>query len=274
MSRCPNRVWDAMAQFRGVLTQVQDRGVAVLNTYGSPVYLGQYLNLHQAVDAELARLRSAGRVDPLVVDWGAGVGHCAFVRRSLGDKVVAHALTDPSAAPYTSVLEIVCEIAGIELRSTSDPVKLPFEDGEVDILISCGVLEHVHEGGGSVEQSLGEIARVLRPGGAFVCGHLPRSKSWVEWFNRTIGRSHHDKRFHRREVAMLDHIAGLRAAGPVSRYGVVPRIQFARRLEGSGRDSVGTAKQFERLDRALSRVAAVISQNYLFILRKPTSSSG
>lgn len=236
-------------------------------TYGSPVYLGQYLNLHRAVSAEVDRLESLEGTKPLVVDWGAGVGHCAYVRHQLGDRVVAHALSDPDASPYTSVLENVCDVTGIEIRSTSDPVALPFADGEVGVLISCGVLEHVHEGGGSVPDSLAEIERVLRPGGAFVCGHLPHSGSWIEWLNRRAGRSHHDKTFAPAEAAALGR-PSLRRVGPVRRYGVVPRIQIARRLQRAGRDGVGVATRFEVVDRVASRLLPVIAQNNLLVLHK------
>lgn len=269
MVRSPEETWSALSSFRPVLEQVEARGVPTTSTYGSPVYLGQYLNLHAAIDAEVERLAAAGVAMPLVVDWGAGVGHCAFVRQQFGDRVVAHSLRDPDAAPYSSVLENVCDVAGIELRATDDPVNLPFGDGEVDILVSCGVLEHVHEGGGSVEDSLREIARVLSPGGAFVCGHLPRTRSWIEWFNRTTGRSHHDRRFSRKEVEVIHQGSGLVPVGRIGRYGVVPRIQVARKLEKAGRDTVRAGQRFERFDVVASKVAYPISQNYFFVLRKP-----
>jgi ubiquinone/menaquinone biosynthesis C-methylase UbiE len=45
---------------------------------------------------------------------------------------------------------------------------VPFADCSFDVVISCDVLEHVQ----SIENSLNEIQRVLRPGGAFV-GFVP-----------------------------------------------------------------------------------------------------
>lgn len=46
--------------------------------------------------------------------------------------------------------------------------RLPFLDDSFDLVISCDVLEHVQ----SIEHSLNEIQRVLRPGGVFV-GFVP-----------------------------------------------------------------------------------------------------
>ena len=42
---------------------------------------------------------------------------------------------------------------------------LPFADGEFDVVVDFGTVYHVRGG----EQALAEIARVLRPGGLFVC---------------------------------------------------------------------------------------------------------
>src|SRR5262249_22513504 len=46
-----------------------------------------------------------------------------------------------------------------------DALALPFESGRFDVLMCCDVIQHLPEGGGSLFQALGELRRVLRPGG-------------------------------------------------------------------------------------------------------------
>ncbi len=263
------QMWKAFNQFGRAVDHLAQSGVPAASHVKSPVYLGQYLRLHAAVDAQLERLRVLGDPNPLIVDWGAGIGHFSYVRQQLGDRVEAHTLRDPEAAPYSTSLEILSEYSDLPTRPTDEPVRLPFEDGEVGIFVSCGVLEHVHEGGGSVQDSMEEIARVLRPGGAFVCAHLPRTKSWIEWSHRRSGGSHHDRLFRRDEVLRLHEGTDLEPARELARYGVIPRNQIAQRLQRKDRDSVSIGRGLHALDRVASKVAFPITQNYIFVMQKP-----
>lgn len=281
MSSTSTRTWDGMHRFGATLQAMHDDGIPVNLTYGSPIYLGQYTVCHAAIDVEMARIKASGRSDPLLVDWGAGVGHCAFVRSAMGDRVCVHSLEDAEAAPYIHVLRETCARAGIELRATAEPVSLPFGDGEVDVLVSCGVLEHVHEGGGTVEGSIAEITRVLRPGGAFVCAHLPQSTSWIETVNQKAGRSHHSKRFSRKEVVEIAARSGLEfsamdrrvgvGTAPLGRYGLVPRIQLAQLFGRHGRDSARVGARLDMWDKRTSRLLPALAQNFVFVLRKPAA---
>lgn len=259
--------WPIFLAYRSLVEDARKRGVAVPAVYGSPTYLSQYLPLHEIVDAESLRIRS-GRGEPArVLDWGAGVGHCAFVRSSRGDDVIAHCLTEDEPAIYLPLLRRVCESASIELKLTSDPVSLPMDNGSLDIVISCGVLEHVHEGGGNLDESMAEIARVLRPGGAFVCGHLPNNRSWIEWVNRRLNRSHHDRTFsavqaHR--LGQANHLDLVQA----ERYGVIPRIQAALLASRLHLDRPIAGRALGQLDRGACAIAGGIAQNHLVVLRK------
>jgi SAM-dependent methyltransferase len=57
-----------------------------------------------------------------------------------------------------------------------EPEAIPFDDESFDIVISNQVLEHVT----SIEVSLAEIARVLKPGGK-VLSLFPHRGAWFEW---------------------------------------------------------------------------------------------
>lgn len=95
-----------------------------------------------------------------VLDVGCGGGFLAeeFAREGLRVTGIDPAPESINAARLhasESGLDIVYEIGSGE--------SLPFEQGSFDIVACCDVLEHVN----SVEQVIGEIARVLTPGGLF-----------------------------------------------------------------------------------------------------------
>jgi SAM-dependent methyltransferase len=110
-----------------------------------------------------------------------------------------------------------------------EDVRLPFDDAAFDVVLSCGVLEHVPD----EVASAAEIARVLRPGGLFVIFQLPNQLSVVEWLSERLIGVAHDRRYWLREVRALLDGAGFTM---VSRhYGsMVPknldRLPFLRRL--------------------------------------------
>jgi SAM-dependent methyltransferase len=57
-----------------------------------------------------------------------------------------------------------------------EPRSIPFEDGSFDLIINNTVLEHVE----SLEATLAELARVLRPGGK-ILSLFPHREVWFEW---------------------------------------------------------------------------------------------
>ena len=70
--------------------------------------------------------------------------------------------------------------ASIELRR-ADASALPFEDGSFDAVVSALVLCSVPD----LEQALGELRRVLRPGGALrILEHVRSDRAWVAMMQR------------------------------------------------------------------------------------------
>jgi ubiquinone/menaquinone biosynthesis C-methylase UbiE len=71
----------------------------------------------------------------------------------------------------------------IEALYGDDGVRLPYADESFDAALSCGVLEHVENPGGSLD----ELRRVLKAGGTLYVYKLPNRASWTEWVARRLG---------------------------------------------------------------------------------------
>ena len=99
--------------------------------------------------------RLAGRVCGRVLDYGCGEGkHLRMI--------------SPDAERVGVDIRAMRTEADFEFRQLPPTGSLPFADDSFDVVLSCDVLEHV----ASIEHSLDEIRRVLRPGGAFI-GFVP-----------------------------------------------------------------------------------------------------
>jgi len=61
-----------------------------------------------------------------------------------------------------------------------DALALPFADASFDVVLSGGLLEHFREPG----PVIGEMIRVLRPGGLFYADIVPRRRSLYRWSER------------------------------------------------------------------------------------------
>jgi ubiquinone/menaquinone biosynthesis C-methylase UbiE len=54
----------------------------------------------------------------------------------------------------------------------ADATRLPFEDGSFDLVLSFGILHHIHDW----QVAISEVSRVLRPGGHYVLGDIAYSR--------------------------------------------------------------------------------------------------
>jgi hypothetical protein len=126
----------------------------------------------------------------------------------------------------------------------------------------------VRETGGTERGSLREIRRLLRPGGLFLCYHLPNRRSAVEAVARWVPSSHsHEFRFDATEIAGLLEDANLELV-ELARYAILPRNSLGQ-LPRALAQSRWLACIWSALDGVLSFVFRRWCQNYLFVARRP-----
>jgi SAM-dependent methyltransferase len=149
-----------------------------------------------------------------LLDLGAGGGRHAFEAMRRGAAVTA---VDADAGEVKDAAAMMAALAaeddavratgGTGTAAVGDATALPFPSGAFDRVIAAGVLEHVPADG----RALGELARVLRPGGTLAVT-VPRW--WPERVTWALSEEYHSNpgghiRIYRRSVL----VGRIRAAG-------------------------------------------------------------
>jgi len=134
----------------------------------------EYLRIADRIAADFP----AGRI----LDWGCGFGQVSDLLLARGLNVTSFDYDE--AGDDVRSLE---HFPHVSVRYSPEPVKLPYQDGEFDAALSCGVLEHVPDPAGS----LAELARVLRPGGTLYVYKLANRRSYLERIAKRMGMYYH-----------------------------------------------------------------------------------
>jgi SAM-dependent methyltransferase len=214
----------------------------------------QYRRLYRLVRRYLAP-------DATVLDWGCGNGHVSYGLSRMGYRVTGYAFDDFGLRRHLD------DGYTFEQGNPEDPSGLPFPSGSFDAVMSVGVLEHVRETGGDEIASLLEIHRVLRPGGVFLCYHLPNRYSFIEAITRRIPSTHsHRFRYTMSDIEALCRRSGLELA-EAKRYAALPRNLWHRFPPRIG-DSTFVTAVWDAMDAVLETVLSPWCQNYLFAARR------
>jgi len=142
-----------------------------------------------------------------VLDWGAGHGQVSHLLRERGVDVTSF----DYVADTPHEVRRLEHYPELEVHVSGEPVALPFPDESFDLVLSCGVLEHVQR----PEESLGEIHRILRPGGRLLVYKLPNRFSYLEAIAKRAGLYYHgalpdDRVYDRRSAVSLLQRRGFR----------------------------------------------------------------
>ncbi len=199
-----------------------------------------------------------------VLDWGVGKGHFSYFLVRAGYKAFGFSLEDgfPNGvnladAPYHFVP-----------GNIKEPIQLPFADNSFEAVASVGVLEHVRETGGDDKESLREITRILKPGGVFICYHLPNRYSLIDKLSKHIpDKHHHPFRYTGKDINTLCESMDLKLL-ETKRYGFLPRNGW-QHAPTCMRRSKALALTWDILDKLLAYPFISICQNYFFVARKP-----
>jgi 2-polyprenyl-6-hydroxyphenyl methylase/3-demethylubiquinone-9 3-methyltransferase len=139
-----------------------DENMALLRTGMNPArfaYMRRVLTEELEVDPEGKRC----------LDVGCGGGLLAEEFAKLGCEVTG---VDPSEPSLETAREHA-EQADLEIRYLAAPgEELPFDNDSFDFVYCCDVLEHVD----SVDRTVAEAARVLKPGGAYLYDTINRTR--------------------------------------------------------------------------------------------------
>ncbi len=137
---------------------------------------------------DLDRLR-IGAGDHLL-DMGCGGGRHAFAALRRGARVVAF---DADGGELKQVRDMVAAMEsegeipprGVGIPVQGDALALPFTDGAFDRIIAAEVLEHIPDDRGAI----GELARVLAPGGRMAVTVPTRFPERINW---ALDSDYHD----------------------------------------------------------------------------------
>lgn len=138
---------------------------------------------------EIARAAVAMAGSGHILDWGCGEGQLTKRMVDQGAQVDSFEFDPEVDDTEVRAFELFPELAA---TCSNEPVRLPYSDDRFDVVLGCGVLEHVQY----PLDSLLELRRVLRPGGTLLVYKLPNRTSLLEFIARVGGLPYHGMRVH------------------------------------------------------------------------------
>ncbi|MEY4173630.1 MAG: hypothetical protein RI900_795 [Actinomycetota bacterium] len=155
----------------------------------------------------------------MVLDAGAGFGRHAFELARRGANVVALDYSADEVVATRGTFGAMVEAGEIPVQRyvaamQGDATRLPFDDGSFDRVITSEVLEHIQDD----VAAIGELVRVLRPGGTFACTvptWYPEKINWLlsDEYHAPKSVGGHVRIYSATELKAKLRTAGLRVTG-------------------------------------------------------------
>jgi len=203
------RVYDE--SLRETARQSAADGRASYATIENPTTHDIYRYLAEYVGAVAQQQTGREPKDIKILDWGGGKGYVTYFLQQQGFDVT---LYETASFPHRDFWK------KFELKTkTSDGPTLPFEDGEFDMVVGFGVLEHVpYE-----YDALKEVNRVLKNDGLFLCFNLPNRFGYLHHVAAKRGVKYHDRLYTSRETRWLLKRSGFNTVGKPWRRQLFPK---------------------------------------------------
>jgi SAM-dependent methyltransferase len=136
---------------------------------------------------------------PKILDWGCGKGQISYWLKKMNEDVTSCDVTNTGITSAFVINSPLYKEANIDIVALQHDYILPFNDSSFDVVLSFGVLEHVPNDW----ESLGEIERILRPGGLFFCFYLPYTLSYTQHIAHLRGNWYHSRLYGKAQVKKL-----------------------------------------------------------------------
>jgi len=206
-----------------------------------------------------------------ILDVGCGGGLLAEEFARLGSTVTG---VDPSTKSLEAARRHAAD-AGLSISYEAGVAEeLPFPDASFDAVYCCDVLEHVED----LDRVVGEAARVLKPGGAYLFDTINRT--WRSWFiviflmqdwnwTRCMPRGVHDWRMFIRPERLRE-LLQRHGLSPVAAFrGMEPRVGFFRVLRALRRRRRGQISFYETFRQMKLGECLDVGVQYLGYAKKP-----
>ncbi|HWD24832.1 MAG TPA: class I SAM-dependent methyltransferase [Acidimicrobiales bacterium] len=195
------------------------------------------------------RRRAGVAPDVRVLDLGCGAGRHTFDALRARAAVVALDWSTADVAEVVGMVGAMLEVGEIAHCGfgplVADAVDLPFDDGTFDVVVASEIFEHL----AADRAAIGEVARVLRPGGTLALSVPRAAPERVNWM---LSRAYHSvegghlRIYRRRALERLLVGAGLAVTGRTYRHGLHTPYWWLRCIVGVDRTDQRLVAAFHR----------------------------
>lgn len=189
----------------------------------------------------------------LVLDAGAGFGRHAFELARLGANVVALDYAADEVVATRGTFGAMVEAGQIPVQRyvaalQGDATRLPFDDASFDRVITSEVLEHIQDD----VSAIGELVRVLRPGGTFACTvptWYPEKINWLlsDEYHAPKSVGGHVRIYSATELKAKLRTAGLRVTGSHHAHALHSPYWWLRCAVGPRKESHPLVTRYRKL---------------------------